>query len=383
MCFFCSVILILIMILSSFIVYQYLTCKNIKKDIIFIYLIFLQAILILFSGNVVVSIFLDFPCFIAYMLKKRREALILSIINVLFYAITFKISWLYYLIYIFYFIIDYILRNNSKLSIKVLVLSKTFLTSFVYFLYFEHSSIYLLYIIFIFLYFYLLLNIVYNFFKYYNEKKNNDNIIFQIAHEVKNPIAVCKGYLDMLDLKKQDKVNKYIPIVRSEMSRALTIMDDFLNLKRLSINKGIMDMMMLLEDVSITMESILKNKHVSLSLPEIDDEVLLEADYDRLKQVFINLIKNSYEANSKNIKIDLFTKKNRLVVTILDDGDGISESDLKRIGQLFYTTKSKGNGIGISILKEIIKLHDGDVLYDSKVNVGTKVTIELPSYINF
>lgn len=160
-------------------------------------------------------------------------------------------------------------------------------------------------------------------------------------------------------------------------------MDDFLNLKRLSINKGIMDMMMLLEDVSITMESILKNKHVSLSLPEINDEVLLEADYDRLKQVFINLIKNSYEANSKNIKIDLFTKKNRLVVTILDDGDGISESDLKRIGQLFYTTKSKGNGIGISILKEIIKLHDGDVLYDSKVNVGTKVTIELPSYINF
>ena len=187
----------------------------------------------------------------------------------------------------------------------------------------------------------------------------------------------------MIDLKKQDKINRYIPIVRSEMGRALTIMEDFLNLKRTAVNKEIMDLVLLLEDVQVTMDSILSNKNITLSFPKIDDEILLEADYDRLKQVIINLIKNSYEANSKNIKLDLFLKKDNVFITITDDGDGIDEKDLRKIGKLFYTTKSKGTGIGINFSKEIIELHDGSIKYESKIKEGTKVTLALPYYIKF
>lgn len=385
MYFFRSIILILIIVLASFMIYQYLSSKSRinKKNVIFIYLAMIQGLFTLFSNDIMFFIFLDLSCFLGYMLKMQKEALLLSMVNVLFFSMNFEIPGIYYIIYLIYFGVDYLLINNRKNLISYLMSIKALITSFVYFLYFEHSSLEIGYVIFVLLYFYVLLEFAYRFFISYEEKKNDDNIIFQIAHEVKNPISVCKGYLDMLDLKKPDKVNKYIPIVRSEMNRALTIMDDFLNLKRLTVKKDIMDLMLLLEDVSITMNSILSNKDVVLILPKVDDEIILEADYDRLKQVFINLIKNSYEANSKKIKLDLVLKKDKVMITISDDGDGIEEKDLRRIGTIFYTTKVKGTGIGVSLSKEIIKLHSGNIKYESKIKKGTKVTITLPCFMCF
>lgn len=384
MYFFRSIILILVIILASFMIYQYLSNKNniSKRNVIFIYLALIQGLFTLFSNNIIYFIFLDFSCFLGYMLKRNKEALVLSLVNILFFEMVIEIPWFYYLIYFIYFGINCLVTRKRKNISNYLLLVKAFMTSFVYFLYFEHSSLEIAYIMFILLYFYLLLELSYHFFRNYDKKKNEDNIIFQMAHEVKNPIAVCKGYLDMLDLNKQDKVNKYIPIVKSEMNRALTIMDDFLDLKRLTIKKDIMDLMLLLEDVSVTMDSILKNKDITLTIPKLDDEILLEADYDRLKQVFINLIKNSCEANSKKIKIDISLKKDRVVLSVIDDGNGIEEKDLKKIGTIFYTTKIKGTGIGVSLSKEIIKLHNGSIKYESKVKKGTKVIINLPYYMS-
>ncbi len=385
MYFFRLIVLLTIIVIASFSIYDYLTTKNTitKKNTILIYLALTQALITLFSNNMIFYVFLDFSCFLGYMLKRKREALVLSIINVIFLSMTIETPVFYYLIYFLYFIVDYVLTKNNKQSSTYLISIKAFLTSFIYFKYFEQNNLQLGYIIFILLYFYLLLEMAYHFFKTYEEKKNNNNLIFQVAHEVKNPLSVCKGYLDMLDTKNKEKVNKYIPIIKSEMSRALTIMDDFLNLKRITINKDIMDLMLLLDDVVATTETILKSKNITINLPLIEDEILLEADYDRLKQVFINLIKNSYEANSKNIDLNVTTKKDKVIIEVVDDGDGIEQKNLRKIGTIFYTTKVKGSGIGVSMSKEIIKLHDGDIKYESKVKEGTKVTVVLPYYVKF
>ena len=101
-------------------------------------------------------------------------------------------------------------------------------------------------------------------------------------------------------------------------------------------------------------------------------------DYDKLKQVLMNLIKNSYEAECKNIKINIKTNDEYLKVEVIDDGKGISKEDLKRIGEIFYTTKVSGTGIGVSMSKEIIKLHNGKLYYDSVLNKRTTATIVLP-----
>ncbi len=385
MYFFRSVIIILLIIMSSFMLYQYLSTKkntNIsKKTIILSYLIFIEGLLILFGTNYLFFIFLDFSCFLAYMLNRRREALILSFINIVYFLVVLDLSWTIYLIYGIYFAVSYFLRqtNNQEKMLKILLIIKSFITSFIYFSIFEQSNIQILYLSFSLLYFYMLLELSYLFLREFEEKNNDDTIIFQIAHEVKNPIAVCKGYLDMLDTTKKDKINKYIPIIKSEMNRALTIMDDFLNLKRLTVQKDIMDLYMLIEDVDATMQSILSSKNVLLEIPTIDDELLIDGDYERLKQVFINLIKNAYEANANKIKIDVRTKRDYIEVDIIDNGDGISTKNLKKIGQLFYTTKIKGTGIGVNMSKEIIKLHQGTIKYIPNNEKGITVSLVIPS----
>lgn len=385
MYFFRSIIIILLIIMSSFMLYQYLSTKkntNIsKKTIILSYLIFIKGLLILFGTNYLFFIFLDFSCFLAYMLNRRREALILSFINIVYFLVVLDLSWTIYLIYGIYFAVSYFLRqtNNQEKMLKILLIIKSFITSFIYFSIFEQSNIQILYLSFSLLYFYMLLELSYLFLREFEEKNNDDTIIFQIAHEVKNPIAVCKGYLDMLDTTKKDKINKYIPIIKSEMNRALTIMDDFLNLKRLTVQKDIMDLYMLIEDVDATMQSILSSKNVLLEIPTIDDELLIDGDYERLKQVFINLIKNAYEANANKIKIDVRTKRDYIEVDIIDNGDGISTKNLKKIGQLFYTTKIKGTGIGVNMSKEIIKLHQGTIKYIPNNEKGITVSLVIPS----
>lgn len=387
MYFFQSIFLIFLIIVASFMIYQYTSSnKNINKKLaILLYLAFIQAMLTIFGNcyHPIFLIFLDFSCFLGYLLKRRREAFLLSIINIIYCSMLLTIPWYYYLVYIGYLGLDFLLDNHRKDSIHYFLIGKAFLTSFIYFLYFEHSALGIGYLSFIFLYFYSMLSFTYHYLKNYEIKNNDDTLIFQIAHEVKNPIAVCKGYLDMLDTTKKEKINKYIPIIRSEMNRALTIMDDFLNLKRLTIQKDIMDLILLLEDVKATIDSILSDKNVILQLPKIEEEILIEGDYDRLKQVFVNLIKNAYEANATEIELKIIPKRDTVEIIVQDNGEGINKRDLKRVGQIFYTTKSKGTGIGVSMSKEIIKLHQGSLDYHSVVEKGTTVTVILPSYIIF
>lgn len=389
MYFFKSIIIILLIIVASLMLYQYLSDKknsNIsKKTIIFSYLTLINGLLILFGTNYLFFIFFDFSCFLAYMLNRKKEALVLSIVNIIYFLVILDLPWLIYLTYGIYYILYFFLResNQQEKTLKLFLIIKAFMTSLIYFSIFKQDSIEILYLCFSLLYFYILLELSYLYLRKYEERNNDNTLIFQIAHEVKNPISVCKGYLDMLDTTKKDKLNKYLPIIRSEMNRALTIMDDFLYLKRLTIQKDIMDLNMLIEDVDNTMQSILTNKNVLLEIPNIDDELLIDGDYDRLKQVFINLIKNSYEANANRIKIKLEVKKDDVVINIIDNGDGISTKDMKRVGQLFFTTKVSGTGIGVSMSKEIIKLHHGSMKYKLNQEKGTTVTLVIPNCIIF
>lgn len=206
--------------------------------------------------------------------------------------------------------------------------------------------------------------------------------LFKITHEIKNPIAVIKGYLDMLDVEDKKQVKKYIPIIKSETDRILTILQDFLLINKMNLDLDIMDINMLIEDVIFKLEGVLKEKNVKLNLHLIDDEVYINGDYNRLSQVFINIIKNSIEAINNKGKIDIKSKivENKLEITITDDGVGISKDVINKIKEPFYTTKSRGSGLGVSLIYEIIEAHKGSVVYKSDYNVGTKVIIKLPIY---
>lgn len=219
-------------------------------------------------------------------------------------------------------------------------------------------------------------------FKELEKEKQIRTSLFKITHEIKNPIAVCKGYLDMFDVNNNNHSRKYIPIIKSEINRTLLLLQDFLDCNHLKINKDILDINMLLEDVSDSCMPLINSKKINYITNIDDDELYMNGDYERLKQVFINIIKNSIEAivpkSDSYIELNTEVNKNNIHIIIEDNGEGILKEDLKKIMEPFYTTKKDGTGLGITLSVEIIKAHDGSVKYTSQYGKWTRVEIILP-----
>lgn len=266
-----------------------------------------------------------------------------------------------------------LIPNKLERKYRFIIYFKIFIASTIYFYLLNYKNTLILSIIT----YTSIIYLIYRLFDNNKYEKEESNTLFNLAHEVKNPIAVCKGYLDMLDVNNKEKVEKYIPIIKSEMSRALSIMDQFLDLKRIKLNKELIDITLLIEDIKETTSLVFTDKKIKLDVVNSNQELIINGDYDKLKQVIINLLKNSYEANSNNIKLVVDANKD-LNIKIIDDGVGISKNDLNKIGKVFYTTKPCGTGIGVSLSKEIIELHNGKLLYESELNKGTVATITLP-----
>jgi len=205
--------------------------------------------------------------------------------------------------------------------------------------------------------------------------------LFKITHEIKNPIAVCKSYLDMFDFNNPDH-ERYIPILKDEMKKILILLQDFSSMNKIKIINEILDINLLLDDVKRQLETFVISDNIRFITELNDEEFYLEGDYNRISQVLTNIIKNAKEAKdeSKEAYIILKTKiKNDVFKIIVEDnGIGISEEDMKRIKEPFFTTKKNGTGLGIPLSCEIIKAHGGKIEFQSEEGEGTKVIISLP-----
>lgn len=214
------------------------------------------------------------------------------------------------------------------------------------------------------------------------QEKQIRTSLFKITHEIKNPIAVCKGYLDMFDVANSDHAKRYVPILKEEIAKTLVLLQDFLAMNKIKIEKDIIDINYLLENVLKNFTLILNDKNIKFENKMIDDEVFIEGDYNRLTQVIINIIKNAIEAMEEKDKgvITITEKivKNNIHILIEDTGSGMTKEELTRVKEAFFTTKRNGTGLGISLSNEIIKAHNGELLYTSKINAGTTVEIILP-----
>ncbi len=210
------------------------------------------------------------------------------------------------------------------------------------------------------------------------EEKDFKKSLFNITHEIKNPIAVCKGYLDMFDIENKEKSKEYIKIIKEEINRTLILLEDFLSINKIKINKDLLDINMLLEEVCENMKIYCKNQNINIELNTKDNEIYIEGDYNRLTQVLVNIIKNSTEANTKNIKIWTNINQKEIEIHIKDDGIGMSKENLENLKKPFFTTKTKGSGLGVALSNEIILLHKGTLDYRSKENEYTEVIITLP-----
>ncbi|MFA5602839.1 MAG: HAMP domain-containing sensor histidine kinase [Bacilli bacterium] len=352
--------------------------------------------------NIKPIILFNIPLLIAYLKNKKITAFIISILIVLYYHN--KLDFNIYLIgieYLTYFLL-YFYVNKKKLTnyylLHTFIIIKSFIFSFQSFYSFNIGfndiniiiQIFIIMVLFYIISYFILIGLkkteeltsLHISIKKLEKEKELQKSLFMITHEIKNPIAVCKGYLDMFDVNNKEHARKYIPIIKQEIERTLTIMDDFSSFTKMKIEKNILDINLLLEDVLNSLESLLKSNNIKTDFNITDEEIYIEGDYNRLKQVFINVLKNAIESIPYNklgfIKLRTKNNKNKITIYIEDNGMGMDEETLNRIGQLFYTTKDRGTGLGISLSKEILNKHNASIKYKSKKNIGTTVIINIP-----
>lgn len=210
------------------------------------------------------------------------------------------------------------------------------------------------------------------------EKKLYESL-FKITHEIKNPLAVCKGYLEMFDINNPKKANKYVNIINQEIDRTLLLLKDFSDVSKIHVEKNSMDITMLVEDVCDE-ASLAFNNNIKFKSNVPEDEIMINGDYNRLKQVLINLVKNARESIEDKGMVFLEAKVigKYYCIYIRDNGVGMDKETSNKIGTAFYTTKKNGTGLGVCLSREIIERHNGSIAYFSKLKKGTTVKIMIP-----
>lgn len=398
-----NMILITFPILIYFVLVSYNEEIKIKKDtlltITLITSLYLCLKYVQDEVNTKILLFCNIPIVIAYMKNKPVLGVFLSVTNILYSHFILEIDILITIIKYISYLVLYLCAKKKKLSNSSFILSvaviQAFFLSFEYFFKDIKVSLenLLMLLMIIFIYYFLAFSILYLFriidkleslnetIKILEKDKTIKDALFKLTHEIKNPLAVCKGYLDMIDINKQEKAEKYISIMKQEVDRSLNIISDFVEYNKIKIKKEQIDLNCLLDDVYDSFKILVNNKKVKLEYKDRDDEeIYFEGDYERLKQVLVNLLKNALEATEENGRIEIYSNiyKKHLEIIIKDNGIGMSKETLEKIKEMFYTTKQNGTGLGVALSNEIIKSHNGELIFESETNKGTTATIRLP-----
>ena len=202
-----------------------------------------------------------------------------------------------------------------------------------------------------------------------------------IAHEIRNPLTSIRGFIQLFQSKYTED-EQHFKLVLSELDRINLIVGEFLVLsKPTAVEFKEKEITTLIKDVVtlINTQAIMNNIQIVEEYRSVLPKVVCEEN--QLKQVFINLLKNAIEAmpNGGIIEVKVLEKdKDKVSIFITDQGMGIPEERIPKLGEPFYTTKEKGTGLGLMTCYKIIENHDGEMNISSKINKGTLVEVKLP-----
>lgn len=205
-----------------------------------------------------------------------------------------------------------------------------------------------------------------------------------VAHEIRNPLnaigtIVQQLKMDFEPVNDKEDYERFTSLIYKEVKRINKTIESFLKLARPEpINRETFSLNELFEELSVQYNRSLEEKNISF-IVNSEFNGIVNWDRDQIKQVFINLISNAKDAinNGGNIELSCFEFEEEVVIKILDNGEGISEENLNKIFNLYFTTKASGTGVGLGIVQRIINEHGGLISVDSTPKVGTVFTIKM------
>jgi signal transduction histidine kinase len=206
-----------------------------------------------------------------------------------------------------------------------------------------------------------------------------------IAHEINNPLAGILLYSSNMRKKvpQDGPIGEGLEIIIKETQRCKTIIQGLLEFARdREPQKVAANINAIMENAIGIVENEFRLRHVGLKVQLAEDMVKALLDENQIEQVFINLLLNAVDAVSENGTVTVQTavdlEHNNVQAEIADNGRGISADEIKKIFEPFYSTKSKGTGLGLAVSYGIIKNHQGDIRVFSVPGKGTRFKIEFP-----
>lgn len=224
-------------------------------------------------------------------------------------------------------------------------------------------------------------------------EQTRKDFVANVSHELKTPVTSIKGFAEtLLDGAMEDKetLESFLSIILKESDRLQSLIYDLLELSKIE-NEGFSLSIQPVNLILVLQESIsiaggrATEKEISIVFEKPSNELMIEGDVYRLKQVFINIISNavSYTRNGGNVTIAIEETSRKVTVHVKDTGMGIEKEEIPRIFERFYRVNkardrnSGGTGLGLAIVKHLMEAHKGKVTVKSKVGQGTIFSIEL------
>ncbi len=217
------------------------------------------------------------------------------------------------------------------------------------------------------------------------------DIVANVSHELRTPLTSIIGFLKgILDgvIKPEDE-KKYLELAYNEANRLKDLTKEIVEVAKLEsgstkLNKERFVLNDLAKEVKIELDGMVSEKKLNFTLEEKVKNIVLFADKDRIRQVFINIINNSFKFTDKGyIKVTINRKDKNAIIQVADSGTGIKKDKISYLFNKFYTANEYGNatngaGLGLNIVKNIVDMHDGTIKVDSEYGKGTKITIHIP-----
>ncbi|WP_373229327.1 ATP-binding protein [Cohnella sp.] len=229
-------------------------------------------------------------------------------------------------------------------------------------------------------------------------EENRKELISNISHDLKTPVTAIKGYVEgIMDgvTDSPDKLDRYVKTIYSKTVDMDRMIDELFLISKLDLGKlpfhfEKVDIGAYIQDCAQEITFDMEKRGIKLELTALPEEaVLIKADREKLKRVLVNILENAMKYMDKSdgkISLRVIVQDGKAVVSVKDNGQGISKDALPHIFDRFYrvdpsrNTSTGGSGLGLAIAKQIIEEHDGLIWAESETGKGTTVYISLPAW---
>jgi signal transduction histidine kinase len=228
--------------------------------------------------------------------------------------------------------------------------------------------------------------------EYANKLASIGRLAAGVAHEINNPLAIINEKAGLIkdiftfgkDYANDSKLNGLVDAISASVERCGTITKRLLNFARhIEVSVQRLSLKSVIQDVLGFMGKEAEYKNITISVDIPDDIPEFESDRGKLQQIFLNLLNNAFAAMADGGRLEIKVSKqgnDAISIDVADDGCGISDSDIKKVFEPFFTTRSRtgGTGLGLSITYGLVQEIGGTIQVQSTVGKGTRFTIYLP-----